>query len=143
MMKSCHRSSLVLFILLSTGLLSAPARLRADPSPPTEHARDAGVFALYYENDFFNGQDHGPTNLANLSPVCRGTCHDLAHTPGWQFFKDPDTHATTTIAPDGTTWHRTPNGTAIKTKRRTQPPPAAATPPRSQDPAATLFTDAA
>jgi hypothetical protein len=86
---------------------------------------------------------YGPTDIGYLSPVCRGNCHDKAHTPGWQFFKDPDTHATTTIAPDGTTWKRVPNGPGIK-DRSSEPPPAAATDASSEpEPAATLFNEAA
>jgi hypothetical protein len=85
----------------------------------------------------------GKTDIGELTPCCTGACHDRAHTPGWQFFKDPDTHATTTIAPDGTTWHRMPNGTAIKTKGRSAQPPPAAAPTPDHEPAATLFTEAA
>jgi hypothetical protein len=79
---------------------------------------------------------HGRTDLDQLTPICRH-CHDLAHTPGWTFTKDPHTHATVTIAPDRTRWQREPN-------RRTEPPPAAATHPEAPEaPAATPFTHAA
>jgi hypothetical protein len=102
--------------------------------------------ATHHTNPFNDNGGRGKTDIGELTPVCRGggRCHDLAHTPGWQFFKDPVTHATTTIAPDGTTWHRTPNGPGIKTRHRTEPPPAAATPPEPDTgPAATLFDNAA
>ena len=75
----------------------------------------------------------GPTDLANLTPACRH-CHDLAHTPGWTVTKHAD-GTVTTVAPDGTTWHRRPD------RRRTGPPLAAA--PHDHEPAATLFTTVA
>ncbi len=80
----------------------------------------------------------GKTDLGELTPLCRH-CHDLAHTPGWTITKNPADHSTTTIAPDGTTWHRPPDR-----QRQTEPPPAAATGTEPQRaPAATLFTPAA
>jgi hypothetical protein len=94
--------------------------------------------------DPFNEDGHqGGTDLGNLTPACAHRCHDLAHTPGWSFTKDPVDHSTTTVAPDGTTWHRMPNGPGVK-DRPAEPPPAAADPtvPDSGEPAAT-FTEAA
>ena len=86
----------------------------------------------------FNAEGgHGRTNLDQLTPVC-GHCHDLAHHPSWYFDKLPD-GSTTTRAPDGTRWRRWPDR-----QRPAEPPPAAATHPGPhQEPAATLFTDAA
>jgi len=104
---------------------------------PIEYTQNHHV-EPYHENGHM-----GPTDIGNLTPVCTGNCHDLAHTPGWTFTKDPLTHVTTTIAPDGTTWIRQPNGpgiTASGRRRPTEPPPAAADPP-GQPAAATLFTE--
>ncbi|HYF44872.1 MAG TPA: DUF222 domain-containing protein, partial [Acidimicrobiales bacterium] len=80
----------------------------------------------------------GPTDLENLVPAC-DHCHDLAHTPGWTIEKLADGSVVTT-APDGTRWHRRPNGPAAR--RRGEPPSAAAPEPGSE-PAATLFSEAA
>jgi hypothetical protein len=88
---------------------------------------------------------HGRTDLANLIPACRHNCHDLLHTPGWSIEKHADGSVTTT-SPDGTSWHRTPNGPGMPRHRPAEPPPAAAThtgPDDDDGPAATLFDNAA
>jgi hypothetical protein len=88
----------------------------------------------------------GPTDLHNLVPACNHG-HDLAHTPGWTVEKLADGSVVTT-APDGSSWHRQPNGPATR-RRSAEPPPAAASEPvreradRPAEPAATLFVDAA
>jgi lipid A 3-O-deacylase len=38
-----------------------------EPPPPDDRARDAGIFTLYFENDFFGGQDRHYTNGLKLS----------------------------------------------------------------------------
>ncbi len=52
----------LILAFVSCALLSALPHLRADDDPFTQHARDAGVFTLYYENDYFCGQDRHYTN---------------------------------------------------------------------------------
>jgi hypothetical protein len=96
----------------------------------------------HHTNPFNDDGARGKSDIGELTPVCKGNCHGLAHTPGWRFFKDPLTHATTTIAPDGRTWHREPNGPGVKAKHRAEPPLAAATTP-GHEPAASLFDNAA
>ena len=92
---------------------------------------------LHHVHPFNADGGHGRTNIDELTPVC-GHCHDLAHHPDWHFDKLPD-GSTITRAPDGTQWRRWPDR-----QRPAQPPPAAATHPGTQnEPAATLFTDAA
>jgi hypothetical protein len=96
---------------------------------------------IHHLDPFNEDGHHGKTDLDNLIPACDHG-HDLAHTPGWTIEKLVDGSVITT-APDGTTWHRHPNGPAAR--RRTEPPPAAATRtvPDDGDQAATLFTEAA
>ena len=92
---------------------------------------------IHHVRPFNADGGHGQTNIDELTPVC-GHCHDLAHHPDWHFDKLPD-GSTLTRAPDGTQWRRWPDR-----QRPAQPPPAAATHPGSQqEPAATLFTNAA
>jgi hypothetical protein len=92
---------------------------------------------IHHVHPFNADGGHGRTNIDELTPVC-GHCHDLAHHPDWHFDKLPD-GSTVTRAPDGTQWRRWPDR-----QRPAQPPPAAATHPGTHDqPAATLFTDAA
>ncbi len=92
---------------------------------------------LHHVRPFNADGGHGKTNLDELTPVC-GHCHDLAHHPDWHFEKLRD-GSTLTRAPDGTEWRRWPDR-----QRPAEPPPAAATEPGTPDqPAATLFTDAA
>jgi hypothetical protein len=62
----------------------------------------------------------GPTDLANLRPVCIRDHHRI-HDHGWQLAAHPD-GSTTTVLPDGTRMHRSP-----ATARR--PPPGDARPP--------------
>jgi hypothetical protein len=92
---------------------------------------------IHHLDPFHANGHHGMTDLDNLIPACDHG-HDLAHSPGWSVEKLADGSVITT-APDGTTWHRMPNGPAAR--HRTQPPPAATTP--TADPAATPFTEAA
>ena len=95
-MKSCNRLPLLL-ALLSGLTFIATVRLRADdaatppPAPAldpttddafTQHARDAGIFTLYYENDFFGGQDRHYTNGFKFSWVS-GDLSDWGQT-GWR-----------------------------------------------------------
>ena len=89
----------VLSLALGLGLLAAPvARLHADEAPPVSaRARDAGVFTLYYENDFFGGQDRHYTNGFKFSWLS-GDLGDWGQT-GWRqtfierlpFVNDPGT----------------------------------------------------
>jgi hypothetical protein len=51
-------------------------------------------------------EHHGPTDLANLAPVCE-THHHLVHEGGWRLTLDRDRVATWT-RPDGTVWHTGP-----------------------------------
>lgn len=57
---------------LSLAVLTLPALLGAQPADdpadiPTERARQAGVFTLYVENDYFGGTDRHYTNGVKLS----------------------------------------------------------------------------
>jgi len=92
-MKSCNRlPRLPLLLALASGLaFMATVRLRAaddpvaatqDPVPVTQKARDAGVFSLYYENDFFGGQDRHYTNGFKFSWLS-GDLSDWGQT-GWR-----------------------------------------------------------
>jgi hypothetical protein len=76
-------------------------------------------------------ENYGPTDLANLLPLC-GFHHHLVHEGGWTLRLDAD-RTVTLIRPDGTTTYhgttvdRTPrtwatNGTA---QRQERAPPAA------------------
>jgi lipid A 3-O-deacylase len=100
MMKSCSRRHLFILGLLSSTILSSPARLYAEESADstfTEHARDAGVFTLYYENDVFSGEDRHYTNGFKFSWLS-GDLSDWGQT-GWRqsvidrlpFVNDPGT----------------------------------------------------
>ncbi len=123
---------------------ASPPPTNASPSAPCwstcSFADCATPFAwtkIHHVNPFNADGGHGKTNIDELTPVC-GPCHDLAHHPDWHFDKLPD-GSTITRAPDGTQWRRWPDR-----QRPAQPPPAAATHPGTQnEPAATLFTDAA
>lgn len=53
------------FALLLLPLLTSA--LRAEEPAPTEAARRTGVFTLYFENDYFGGQDRHYTNGLKLS----------------------------------------------------------------------------
>ena len=102
-MKSCNRfPRLPLLLALASGLaFVATVRLRAQeapapipaasapaaadaaaPVPTTQRARDAGVFTLYYENDFFGGQDQHYTNGFKFSWLS-GDLSDWGQT-GWR-----------------------------------------------------------
>jgi lipid A 3-O-deacylase len=70
-------------ILTATALASlAVAAAHADESLPTAGARDAGVFTLYFENDYFGGQDQHYTNGVKLSWLS-GDLSDWGQT-GWR-----------------------------------------------------------
>jgi lipid A 3-O-deacylase len=59
-----------LFIILIAAIAahSAVAVQAPEPTePPTEKARAAGVFTLYFENDYFGGEDQHYTNGVKLS----------------------------------------------------------------------------
>jgi hypothetical protein len=93
----CFRLPLARALLASLAITAA-ARLcaDADPNPPddptpapadpdnpfTQHARDAGVFTLYYENDYFGGQDRHYTNGFKFSWIS-GDLSDWGQT-GWR-----------------------------------------------------------
>lgn len=61
-----HRSPLLPALL---AVCAAPLPLRAQDTPavPVERSRDAGVFTIYFENDYFGGTDQNYTNGAKLS----------------------------------------------------------------------------
>ena len=82
-MKSCNRLLVPLFsLLLSGAALFLHPSLRAADDPFTQRARDAGVFTLYYENDFFGGQDRHYTNGFKFSWLS-GDLSDWGQT-GWR-----------------------------------------------------------
>ena len=94
-----------LALSLAAGLLLAalPARAQTadaapkDPIVPTVNARSTGVFTLYFENDYFGGQDRHYTNGFKFSWLS-GDLSDWGQT-GWRqsfieklpFVNGPDT----------------------------------------------------
>ena len=56
-------------LLASLSVFALTASLQAAPDAeiPTELAREAGVFTIYFENDYFGGSDRHYTNGAKLS----------------------------------------------------------------------------
>jgi len=67
-MRSTRPTLLFLPLILALPILAEPAK-QAPPAgnPATEKAREAGVFTLYFENDYFGGQDQHYTNGVKFS----------------------------------------------------------------------------
>jgi hypothetical protein len=74
-------------------------------------------------------EDGGLTNLDRLTFAC-GSCHDLAHRPGWRIEKHPD-GAVHSWAPDGTHWEHQPKP---RPTRRRPTAPRGAAPRRTAQP---------
>ncbi len=105
MVMNTHITQPFVALSLAAGLLltALPARAQtAEPAPqdpivPTVKARSAGVFTLYFENDYFGGQDRHYTNGFKFSWLS-GDLSDWGQT-GWRqsfieklpFVNDPDT----------------------------------------------------
>ncbi len=58
-------------LAITTAMVCALSAVRADEEPavPVERARNAPVFTLYFENDYFGGEDQHYTNGVKLSWV--------------------------------------------------------------------------
>ena len=61
--KPIHLALLFAFLTIDTFAVEPPPAI----DPPTEKARAAGVFTLYFENDYFGGEDQHYTNGVKLS----------------------------------------------------------------------------